>query len=321
MDIRNVSYSEDIFDFCEISECKEKLPEIIPSMNVCGYVTKRASRETGLEQGTPVISGAHDIAASSYGAGGNEEGHLTIILGTLGLNLLVINDSRNGEIGDGVIRHTIPERWLALNCELSSGSSLEWFIHTYCQDEIQESLRGEGSVYEIIEKKIETSSSSGLIYHPFINGRIDQNSARAGLYGLSAWHSKSDIFKSVYEGIAFGHCQLIDDDFSKTVNIKTVSLVGGGARSRIWGQVFADILGQPVFIPGIEEITSRGVALCAGVGAGIYENLERANKVPLPLKREYYPDSVSREGRLGRYNLFKKIDNNMREIWDEMAKL
>jgi len=321
MDIAGDGYSEDIFKTCGISECFEKLPKIIPTMEVCGLVTQKASEETGLKKGTPVVSGAHDIAACSFGAGGINEGHLTIVIGTLGLNLLVLREPSDEDTGQGIIHHAIPERWLAINCELSSGSSLDWFINVYCQDELKEAKKKGLSIYHLLEGKIKDVSSRGLIYHPFINGRIDQNAARAGFYGLGAWHRKEDVIKAVYEGIAFAHCQLIEEDFKDKVNINSVWLVGGGARSQILGQIIAHTLGTPISIPATGETTARGVALSAGVGAGVYKGHEVDKLAQPEVWKQYTPDEQNRENLEDKYKIFKKISHSMRNVWEDMLTL
>jgi L-xylulokinase len=317
VDVGKGEYARDIFDYLKIGECEDKLPEIIPTWEICGHVTENAAAETGLKKGTPVISGAHDMAACAWGAGGLNEGHLTIIVGTCGLNLIVLNEIK--ETANAFLNHVVPERWLAVNGDNNSGSTLDWFINALCESEKRQANQKGISVYSIIEEKIKNTTSSNIIYHPFLYGSIDNASALSGFYGVGAWHTKENILKAVYEGIAFSHCLCIDK-LKELTEIKSAWLVGGGAKSNIWGQMFADITGIPLKIPAIEEITSRGIALSAGIGAGIYKNHDAAN-LPLTTRAEYTPDDKNREKYLDRYQIYKKAMVNMREIWDAMHKI
>ena len=122
---------EEVYDCLGISECKTKKPPVVPTWEISGRVTKKAAQETGLLEGTPVVSGAHDIAACSFGAGGIEEGHLTMIVGTWGLNLAVLNQIPEFDGNSMVFQHAIPHRWLACSGDGNSGSSLQWFIDTF----------------------------------------------------------------------------------------------------------------------------------------------------------------------------------------------
>jgi L-xylulokinase len=310
-------FAKEVFSYLGIEECRDKLPEMIPTWELCGHVTRKAADETGLLEGTPVISGAHDIAASVWGAGGTDEGHLTMIVGTCGLNLLVLNELKPTE--NAVLQHAIPNRWLAVNGDNNSASSLEWFVNTFCQEEITQAKQKGVSVFQVLEEKIKKSSSSNIIFHPFLNGSIDNAAALSGLYGVGAWHTKENILRAVYEGVAFSHCQCIDT-LRESLLLKKANLVGGGAKSNIWGQIFSDIIGVPVQTFKTEEITARGVALSAGIGAGIYNSHEEAD-IPLILNKEFFPNPVNREKYLKQYELFKKTVTDLRNTWEEMHQI
>jgi L-xylulokinase len=320
IDVAKGEYCVELLDWLEIKECKEKLPAIVPTWEVCGRVTKQASEETGLVEGTPVVSGAHDIAACSWGAGGTNEGHLTIIVGTWGLNMAVLNElDVNQSLNVPAFYHAIPDRWLATNGDGNSGSSLDWFIKTFCEYEMAEAARRSVSVYEVIEEQVANVPPAPLLYQPFIFGMRGAAQAKGGLLGMGDWHTKADILKAVYEGIAYSHAMYIEA-LQEIVNIETAFLVGGGAQSRIWPQIFADVMGFPISVPSTAEVASRGAALSAGVGAGVFKNHAEANLL-LDVKKQYMPDAERHEKYVGICRAFKRSIEDSTGVWDDLCDL
>jgi len=314
-------YDKRVFDLLGIGECLEKLPKIVLSWEVCGAISKNASQETGLKEGTAVVSGAHDIAACSLGVGGREEGHLTIIVGTWGLNLAVLNKVGEDTRNVIVLQHAIPDRWLAATGDRNSGSTLDWFIDVFCEREREEAQKRQTSVYEIIENKVRDLSPRALIFHPFLFGTMGQPSFRAGFYGLSPSTDKADILRAVYEGIAFSHNMSIEKlgEIVK-INGHDVWLAGGGAASNIWGQVFADITGYNIKVAKANEIGARGAALSAGVGVGIFKDHKDANK-SLEVRREYFPNAKNVERYGEEFRIYKSLVENLSQASEDMCNL
>lgn len=125
-----------------VPECIDMLPELCYASEICGYVTKEAAEKTGLLEGTPVAAGAHDMIACSAGAGGNKQGHLTIIMGTLGINIAVVDagrklpaPKRNGESFTfaGVTKDVMT----ATTSIGSACNSMNWFLNMFFQEELK----------------------------------------------------------------------------------------------------------------------------------------------------------------------------------------
>lgn len=328
MDLKNNNYSKKLFEIGDITESWGKMPDLLPSYEVCGKVSKESAQETGLVQGTPVVSGAHDICAVSFATGGIDEGHLTTTLGTWGLNMAVLDSPMKVKNNKGfifTIFSIIPEKGILVSGDANSGSALKWFVDQFCEEEKQEAKQQGVDIYELCDEKIKSINPENLrlIYHPFLNGSpVIKSTARAGFYGIGAWHNKIDLLRSVYEGVSYSQCNYIEN-IKKFVEISEHWLVGGGAKSHVWAQMFADVIGSEIFTSGENEFAAKGAALCAGLGVGAYKDFKEIKKLCNRLEKikTFTPQTHTRKSYLKKYNLYKKLIDRMDDIWEDLNDL
>lgn len=316
MDPRKNTYAWDVFEQLDLADIRSKLPEIRPSHTVVGGVTKEAAQATGLKEGTPVLCGAHDIAAYPFGIGSLDSQELVSVVGTWGFNLIPIRSL------DGMFMayyHTVPDYYITGVGDGNSGGSLDIIVNTLCEHERTQADRQQISVYAYIENMISRTKPTGILFHPFIFGSIFSSSASGCFYGIKNWHTKADILRAVYEGIVMGHyanIQLIpgNDRF------KSMWLIGGGAKSTFFGQTFADITGLNVKVPRSTEITARGGALNALVGLGVFKNHQEAC-IPPEIRTEYRPDPAMQTFYQKKFAAFQQIFGLNSQIWDTLHQL
>jgi sugar (pentulose or hexulose) kinase len=328
MDVENNNYSKRLFEIAGIPESWEKLPDLLPSYKICGKVSREAAKETGLSQGIPIVNGAHDICAVSFAAGGIEEGHLTTTLGTWGLNMAVLDNPQKVKNNKGLIYtifSVVPKKGILVTGDANSGSALKWFVDQFCEEEKQEAKKQKIDVYKLCDEKIKKVNPEDLklIYHPFLNGSpAIKSTARAGFYGIGAWHNRVDLLRSVYEGVSYSQCNYIEN-IKRIVEVDEHWLVGGGAKSQVWAQMFADVIGSEIFTSGGEELAAKGAALCAGLGVGAYKDFEEVKKLCHRLERveKFKPQEHARKSYLKKYNLYKKLVNRMDDIWEDINDL
>ena len=118
-----------------------------------------------------------------------------------------------------------------------------------------------------------TPAADDPFFHPFLYGSRLGASMRAGFYGVAGWHSEGHMLRALFEGVAFEHRRHVDVLRAAGVRFDSASLSGGGARSAVWPQMFADMLGIPVSLAGCAETGALGAAIAAGVGAGMFPDL------------------------------------------------
>lgn len=310
LDADKMAYAEDILDKLEIPEMKEALPEMIFSYEPAGGVTKEAAEITGLCEGTPVLSGVHDMMACPFGVGTVEETQVVSVIGTWGMNFMA-SKQRTGTFS---FPHVIPGYFLTGRLDGNSGSVQDRMLKLLCPD--NEEQRGGRNIYEYAAAMAAKSLMSSLVFQPYLFGGLYDPKACGGFYGIRDWHERADYIKAVYEGIVFGHYANI-----KTIeghqNFTTLWLMGGGAKSEYLAQMFADVTGLHVKTALPEEVTARGAALSALAGLGICDNFEEAC-IPVKVKQEFLPDMENNRFYQKKFQLFEKIGQNMKEIWKDM---
>ncbi|MFX1455963.1 MAG: FGGY-family carbohydrate kinase [Promethearchaeota archaeon] len=315
-DLHNIHYSEKLMRIFKVD--KEKFPvDLKNSTDILGPLKKEVADEFGLERSTKVVMGAPDIHTATIGSGaiGNYEGH--IYIGTSDWIFTHIPYKKTDIINNlGSIPSAIPGRYLVGNEQQLAGGSLSYLKDNilYHKDEL---LREEAvpDVYKIFDKIVETvpAGSNNLIFTPWLIGErspVDDATIRGGLYNLSFEMSREHIIRAIFEGVAYNVKWLLDtiENFIKKWVIKErgipktgpfmpeLNIIGGGAQSDIWCQIFADVLNRTIRqVKDPIQTNARGAAYIASVGLGYLEWEEIRNcceisniYTPIPENRNTY---------------------------------
>jgi L-xylulokinase len=179
------------------------------------------------------------------------------------------------------------------------------------------------SVYQVCGEQIAAHAPAGtsIIFHPFLYGSNMQASARAGFYGLAGWHTRADILRALYEGVVYGHRSQVENLLAAGARVDSARLIGGGARSPIWAQMFADVLGMPIEVPQGSQIGARGAALCAGIGAGVYAGYADAAARAVVIEQTYTPDPAATARYQAAYAEYQRLAEVMQEPWERLQRL
>ncbi|MGE4484635.1 MAG: FGGY-family carbohydrate kinase [Oscillospiraceae bacterium] len=195
--------------------------------------------------------------------------------------------------------HLDPEYVTPCGTMQAAGYSLRWLRDTLCDTERETAEKTEKSAYSLIDKAALRSpaGSNGLLYLPYLLGERSprwNREAKGSFVGLSMTTARDDILRSVLEGVGY-NLKVIMDIMEQSVPIGDVIAIGGGAKSDVWLQILSDIWQKPLSVPRyLEEATSLGAAVCAGVGTGIFKDfsvIERLN----PIERKIIPNPQTRE--------------------------
>lgn len=316
MDISKNEYSFDNFKLLGLDDIISKLPPLYKSHEKVGEITKEASIVTGLNEGTAVLCGAHDICTYPFGIGSLDSKELVSVVGTWGFNS-VPTKSTEGAIA--ALYHTVPGYYLACMGDGNSGGCIDIMISKICGEEIYKSKSEGISHFEYIENMIKSEKPNSILFQPFIFGSIFNPSASAGIYGLKNWHTKAQLVYSIFEGIVMGHYSYMHvlPGFSE---FSSVWLIGGGAKSRVIGQLFANITGLTVKVPKTLEITARGGAMNAWVGLGYYKDHYEAC-IPPEVRYTYEPDPEVHKTYKKKFELFMKLNDINKDIWSELDSI
>ncbi|MCO1579309.1 carbohydrate kinase [Crossiella sp. SN42] len=272
-DVHSQRYSPAAFELYGLTELADKQPPILGSAEIAGRVTAAAAELTGLRAGTPVVTGAHDVDAAALGLGAVTPGAVSMVMGTFSINQVVTDTVR--------LDHRWQARaflrsgqWLAMSTSPASSSNLEWFVRTLCP----EAAHGEDP-FAFVAAEVAASTRPDLpLYLPFLFGApVDPGpAASAGFLGVRGWHTRGDLLRALWEGVALNHrthLSALREAFPFT---GAGRLSGGGARSPAWSQLLADTVDLPLEVTAGAEPGARGAALLAGIGAGRFAGLTEA---------------------------------------------
>jgi L-xylulokinase len=322
-DSLNRRFSPEMLDLYGIADILPALPQPVESHQVAGCVMREAAALTGLLEGTPVVGGMFDIDASAVGAGVIDEETLCVIAGTWSINEVV---SREPFADPRLVMCTLfaaTGKWLVTEPSATSATNLEWFVNNFCYEEKMLARERGVSVYEVCNEMVDglPPGSTDVIFHPFLFGSNAQANARAGFYGLGAWHTKAHVLRALYEGVVYGHLDHVNRLRDAGLKMNIARLTGGGARSAVWSQMFADALELPVEVPAASEIAALGVAMAAGIGAGVYADYADAVKRAVQIVRRHEPNAEATPKYLARYTEYRCLLEAMREPWRRLEKL
>ncbi len=323
MDVRNRCYSKELMQLFDLSEVYDALPPLKLSYEVCGHVTPSAAQLTGLKAGTPVVGGVFDVDASAIGAGGINENQACLVMGSWSINEVI---TRDPIVDPNLFMTTLfaePGLFVTIEGSATSATNLEWFVNQFCGEERVEAKRRGISVYDVCNEEVGSllPDSANIIFHPFLFGSNVQPSARSGFYGVAGWHTRAHLLRALYEGVVFGHLNHIEKLRKAGGQINTARLAGGGSRSLVWSQMFADMIQVPIEITDGNELGARGAALSAGIGAGIYKNYAQAVHEAVSVVRTHEPIPANTSIYLARYAEYERLIRVMQEPWEFLHKL
>lgn len=244
-------------------------PEIVPSTTVIGGLTKDAADHVGLNAGTPVVAGGGDGPMAALGAGIIEPSDGAYVCMGSSSWVAVSTDKplHDSKMRSMTWNHIVPNKFSPTATMQAGGASLQWIV----EDLLPAS---EKDRYEILldEAGKVNSSDDGLFFLPHILGERSPywNPSAAGAFiGLGRHHDRSYLVRAVLEGVAFNLLTCIQAFTDNGVPIKQVDVIGGGAESALWLQIFADIWGVKVRSRSIvEDANSLGAAVTTLVALG-----------------------------------------------------
>ncbi len=320
-DVQSQGYADDILPLFGLTALSRALPEVASPDAVVGHVTTSAAALTGLQAGTPVVAGLHDVTASSLGAGGYGQGTVAIVAGTYSINETVSRAPasdprwfcRNGlRVGE----------WNNMAISPASATNYDWFLDTLCGTDRRTVEAVGGSIHATLAPEIAAALArpSTLMFHPYLYGSPHGPEASAGFLGLRGWHDRGDMLRAVIEGIAFNH-RVHVDALREGFAPERARLTGGISRSPMFARIFANALGMPVTVRATEEAAAWGAALCAGAGVGLFATPEADPSYDRVDTREYTPDPDHSAALAQRYALHCQISDSLAPLWPRIEAL
>ena len=324
-DVKHFKWSEDLFKGLDLDI--SIMPECYQSIDVCGEITSAAAELTGLAAGTPVAAGGADNTCGAIGTGIIESGRAMASTGTSGIIFCHTDEVRmDPKQRIHSFCHSVPKKWYLMGCMLSAGLSFRWFRDQLGEVEVAEAERKGVDPYEILTQEAAQApvGSEGLIFLPYLTGERSPHGdphAKGVYFGITARHTKSHLIRSVLEGVSFGLRDMLNIMKELGQEVEEIRATGGGARSGLWRQIQADVLGAPLFTVNSPEGPALGAAILAGVGAGVYGSVQEGVEKTVVVTSETKPVAANVEEYDRYYEIYRGLYPRMKDDFRKVSEL
>jgi xylulokinase len=280
LDPRSRKWSSEVLGAVDVSE--SMLPELGGGTDPTGHVTAAFAEVSGLDPSTVVALGCGDEMAATLGAGVFAPGEVCDVVGTAEPVCAASAEPR--EDPTMLVEchpHADPDAWLLENPGFVSGGNLRWWRDQFAPIERGAEEEGLGDAYDLLSRQAERiePGAEGLVFLPAMQGAMApewNGSARGVFYGLTLAHTRAHMTRAVLEGSAFGLRDILEAMIAAGLDVRQLTLVGGGAKGPLWRQIKADVTGLPVRVPVNVETTATGAAILAAVAAGLHGSVADA---------------------------------------------
>ncbi|WP_055107576.1 xylulokinase [Paenibacillus ihumii] len=318
-DLSTGGWSRDLME--ELGLRADIFAPILSSSQITGHISGEAAALTGLLEGTPVVTGAADMACSQLGTGATQAGTLAVTLSTSAQVVLHVDQASPSAAGRVTFHPSaVQGSTYAMGTVFTGGLGVDWGYRllsgkSNLAAEDFEAISSLSARMEEIQP-----GSSGLMFMPFLGGSgtpyFDPRD-RASWLGLSTGQPTELLLHSIMEGIAYNIRESMEVFQSLGQTIHKVHLGGGGSRNKVWAKMIGDVLGKDVFLLNNRDASALGAAMLAGVGCGIYPSIADAVSCVVSTS-EPEPFSPSRHQAYDRlYHRYLKAYRMLNEFYRE----
>ncbi len=252
----------------------EVFPEIVPSTEILGTLSAHAAAELGLPATVTVACGGVDNSCMALGARNTAEGR---VYTSLGSSSWIAVSSKKPVLDPAsrpyVFTHVVPELFTSAVSIFSGGNSFRW---------IRDVL---GGPYDALTELAASSpvGANKLLFNPSLAGGSSQEPSphiRGGFGGIDLRHTRADFIRAGMEGIAMNLGAVLEVLRRFVPLTGEMLMVGGGSKSRLWRQIFADVYRMDCVKTNVDqEAATLGAAAVAAVGAGLWKGFEKVDEV------------------------------------------
>ena len=304
-DNRTMSWDDELCALAGID--KSILPPIVKPTDIIGKITDKASEETGLCAGTPVICGTTDTVMEVFASGAVDKGQMTVKLATAG-RICVITDKSYPHPYVINYAHIVDGLWYPGTATKAAASSYRWYRDTF-GGEYKELDAGAAQV---------PIGSNGLVFHPYINGELTPYADPmlcGSFIGIRAEHTKAEFTRAVLEGVSFS---LLDSMIALNElgipHDSFATLIGGGAKGKLWAQITADMLGITLKTTESSD-SSFGSAMLAGIAVGVFDDAKDAVSKCVKFKSVIEPNKENTDKYAELFRTYKQVHDALAPIY------
>jgi xylulokinase len=318
-DISKKQWWQEMLEFIGISEAQ--LPQVNPSGFSIGTLTSEAAKETGLTINSQCVTGAYDHPAGAIGAGSIHPGDVTLTIGgSMAMCVSLDKPVYNLALKLPCQCHAVNGLYFLLPYGQTAGMVLKWFRDEFCGTERRKARKKGLDAYDLMVEKAEkiAPGADGLIMLPHLMGAgsPEFNSEAKGVFaGIKMGMSKAHFTRAILESVVCMIHRNIELMKEQGIFVRDIHVLGGGSKSRLWVQILADMTGIPVKTLMISDNAATGAALLAGVGAGIFNNLNEACQISVKSQTLIEPDPLMYEPYKIVYDKYLQLYQSLEKFW------
>jgi len=221
--------------------------------------------------------------------------------------------------------HADPDVWLLENPGFVSGGNFRWWRDQFGAPERDAEARGQGDAYDLLcgAAAEVAPGAEGLVFLPCMQGAMapEWNGAARGVFsGLTLAHTRAHMTRALLEGSAYALRDILEGMGAAGLDVRRLTIVGGGAKGPLWRQIKADVTGLPVRVPTSVETTATGAAVLAAVGSGVHESVAGAVEAFVTYQPdEHQPDPERHQAYSEAYRHYRDCYYALKPVFEGQA--
>ncbi len=298
LDVKNKKWSKKMTEIAGINDTM--LPKLHESYDVVGETNQTFNEILGIKKPIKIVMGGGDNAISAIGTNTINVGYATISLGTSGTIFVASNNFINDKSRTIHSFAHANGKYHLLSCILSAASARSWFLEKILNTKD----------YLNNEKDMKDNIVNNVLYLPYLNGeRCPYNNANlaSGFFNLRSSTNRGEMSIAVLEGVTFALKDCFNRILEDGIEIKHLSLTGGGSKSNLWCQMIADIFEKDIYKQEFEEGPAFGAAILAMVALNEYESCDEFFKKNKIAEKVYKPNESLKKYYENKYKKYTKL--------------
>ena len=319
LDIRKRCWSEEIFEAAGIDSSLFSTP--VEAGHVAGELRDELKAALGINHSMKIANGAHDQVAATVGCGIFKPGEAMDGTGTVECIVPVFDSVPENETlfdeGYAVVPFIHENTYVCYALSFTGGAVLRWF-----RDNFAGNFDDSKNIYAELDASV-PSKPTGILVLPHFAGAANpymDNGSKAAFVGLTLEHTASDLYKALMEGVTYEMKTNLEHLEAFGIHPEKIYATGGGASSKVWMQIKADILGRPISSLCAKEVGACGTCMLVGVAIGLYKDLEEAKAVFVKEKQTCTPNAENTEIYAKYFNAYRNIYSSVRPIIEEAKR-
>lgn len=322
-DIEKLTWSHEIFRAADINVNLMSKP--VPTGTVAGILTDAAAVKTGLSKKTKIVTISHDQISAAVGAGVFDSSIAVDGAGTVECLTPVFDNMPDIDVMTkgyfSVVPYVIPGKYVAYAFSYTGGALIQWCTDTLAKNETQIAKESGISVNEYLEKAyVEEKGEnipSGLLVLPHFAGAATpymDTGSKGAILGMTTATTVADLYRGCMEGVAYEmylNMQALD---GSGICFEKLYATGGGAHSKVWMQMKADILNLPITALKTIDAGTVGSAMLTGVAIGVFKDLSQAALFMVEETETYLPNPAMHEKYMKIYEKYQQVYHAVRPL-------